>query len=270
MGLLSDLVTQGRIRNREDLRRVYRRLVKKLHPDSVAAHGERKGDSLTALPKEAPGYSPARRPVDFAALRRELEEAERLLAETDAEADVGIGRGRPAKDEGAASGPAPRSAKAAERKRERTPTPQPAHGKAATGKEAGALVEVDFDPGLLAAELRDLVARGFPVQTKALSRNKAYRDCVAVVSAQLALLTKDARSFARADAEMRSIRSTSFTLLYHVMQVLWNGLDWRLSGLPWMRREALRELALVRGELSRRGLRELPSLLSWIVDEDFD
>jgi len=244
MGLLSDLVAQGRIRNRDDLRRVYRRLVKKLHPDSAIARFPKSevGGSDGML-----GTSP-RVFVDFSELRKELEEAERLLAELETPGKIPPTVG------------APRPGLAG------SDMPKKTEPKAAKNRDdVPARV---FDRDLLIGELRDLVARGFPVHARALARNKAYRDCVATVSAQLALLTGDKDAFARADADMRIVRASSLRFVYHVMQVLWNGLDWGVMGMAWSRHAALRDYAVIRDELESLGLRSLDSLLSWIIEAD--
>lgn len=249
MGLLSDLVVQGKVRNREDLRRVYRRLVKKLHPDSAPVAMDAREGQMPGDPGRTRGF------IDFSDLRRELGEAERLLAELD---EAARERAAPETAPGEADGVKPGQGDADH---------SGAKGKA-EGRQATVVTRPKkaFDGALLANELRDLVARGFPVQPRALARNKAYRDCVAKVSEQLSLLTGDPRAFASADADMRVVRNSSLSLIYHVMQVLWNGLDWRLAGMAWSRAAALRDYAFIEGELAEKGLSALGALLSWIVD----
>ncbi|HUX38103.1 MAG TPA: hypothetical protein VMV44_09415 [Rectinemataceae bacterium] len=289
MGLLSELVAQGRVRNRDDLRRVYRRLVKRLHPDSAASRGEadaaREGGSIRADSADRENSVSAReaaaqggdatRPlpfVDFDELRKELGEAERLLAEldgiddrkgSDARHALKDGhahqqaRGHQNPGQGTEGGDAGVAAKEA--------------GSASTtgrGGSSPAAAPASFDRNLLIGELRDLVARGFPVQPRALARNKAYRHCVATISAQLALLTGEPDAFIRIDAEMRAVRASSLSLIYHVMQVLWNGLDWGLMGMDWSRLAALRDYGVIKEQLAAKGLVALDRLLSWIIEAD--
>jgi len=237
MSLFSDLIASGRIRDRDQLRRVYRRVVKRFHPDSAPRKGAEE-------PGEAAGASGGF--VDFDDLRRELDEAERLLAELSKPPE------KPAVVEASPSRPATRQ----------TPSPRtsPAASRAAA-REA-------FDRGILVTELRDLVARGLPVNVRAASRNRAYRDCVAKVSDQLALLSGDPERFALIDREMRRVKYGSLRLHYYVMQVLWNGLDWALMGYDASRDTALRDFGVIRDNLEELGLGALEALLAWIIEAD--
>ncbi|MEI6876049.1 MAG: J domain-containing protein, partial [Spirochaetota bacterium] len=152
MSLFSDLIASGKIRDRDTLRRVYRRLVKRLHPDSAP-----KSEVATVEAKP-------RTYVDFDNLKRDLAEAERLLLE--------LG---PGGDEGGTGAEARRSGATSEK-----PRPVPAQGKAHDRATPNRPL---FNRGILIAELRDLVARGLPVNLRAASRNRAYRDCVSTVGA---------------------------------------------------------------------------------------
>ncbi len=250
MGLLSDLVAQGRVRNREDLRRVYRRLVKKLHPDSAGAFARARDGAVggAAVGAAATTF------VDFDKLKKELGEAERLLAELDAAESVGTES--PATDS-FAKAPAQGGAKGA-----KIQSKTDAASLRTKGSRSG------FDRALLIGELRDLVARGFPVQPRALARNKAYRIGVATVSCQLSLLMGEADAFERVDADMRVVRASSLSLIYHVMQVLWNGLDWGMMGMEWSRHAALRDYGTIKDELEARKLVFLDRLLAWIIEAD--
>jgi hypothetical protein len=215
MSFLSDLVIQGRVKNRGDLRRVYRSLVKRYHPDALASRGV--SDSRAA---DIEGGG-----IDFAALREELTASEKLLAEM------------------------------ALRPRENV------------GDEAAASL-VAFNGQLLASELRDLVARSFPVNHRAFERNKAYREGIARISVQLDLLFGESGSFKKIDDEARLAWKDDFTIRYHINQVLWNGLDWRLFGYSWMRDAALRDYELAGEALRQLRLSRLDRLLSWIVDAE--
>ena len=239
MSLFSDLIASGKIRDRDTLRRVYRRLVKRLHPDS-APKGE--ATAVEAKPKAF---------VDFDNLKRDLAEAERLLLE--------LGSTRP-EDEGGIGAEARRS-DATSTKPQPAPPPRKAHDGASAKRAV-------FNRGILIAELRDLVARGLPVNLRAASRNRAYRDCVATVSAELALLSGDQERFARIDAQMRTVKYGSLRLHYYVMQVFWNGLDWASLGLPWSRDTALRDFGVIRDNLGELGLVELEALLAWIIEAE--
>jgi len=231
MSLFSDLVAKGRIRDRDQLRRVYRRLVKRLHPDSSGG--------VSAPPRSF---------VDFDSLKRELGEAELLLEEL---ADDSPGASAPERP--APSPPAPAT----------PPGPRPATRTPGPAGDSGAAPL--FDRDLLIGELRDLVARGFPVNARAASRNRAYRECVATVSSQLSLLTGDPLRFEKVDAQMGVAKYGSLRLHYYVMQVLWNGLDWGLSGYAASRDTALRDFGVIRETLVDLGMAELEALLSWII-----
>jgi hypothetical protein len=237
MSLFSDLIASGRIRDREQLRRVYRRVVKRLHPDSAP----RKAGEISGEAAETGGGF-----VDFDDLRRELDEAERLLAELSKPPET------PVAVEAAPPRPATR----------RAPSP-----RASPGATRHAERET-FDRRVLIAELRDLVARGLPVNVRAATRNRAYRDCVAKVSAQLALLSGDPERFALVDKEMRRVKYGSLRLHYYVMQVLWNGLDWALMGYDASRDTALRDFGVIRDNLEEQGLLTLEALLAWIIEAD--
>jgi hypothetical protein len=266
MSLFSDLIAQGKIRDREELRRVYRRVVKRLHPDSAG-----------------PGTSGRRGFVDFDRLKRELGEAEQLLEELaklplpSREPGVEVGmRSGDGNHAGTVSSVAKPKAQAppmgtsapSPPRRPWDSAPQAAHRRPPTGAASPMPVPVSFDRGLLIAELRDLVARGFPVNARAASRNKAYRDCVATVTAQLSLKSGDSGLFARIDTEMGAVKYGSLRLHYYVMQVLWNGLDWALSGYPASRDTALRDFGVIRDNLAQLGFSELDGLLAWIVEAE--
>ena len=275
MGLLSDLVAQGRVRNRADLRRVYRRLVKRLHPDSAIPRGPAEGPWAAATGEEGGSLArvEGRRPlpfVDFDELRKELGEAERLLAELDGPGDRPGDRSSDDRRGGSSEPLRREDGGGAEMARGPEPSLSRVFSDGARLNTAAgpATVSARFDRDLLIGELRDLVARGLPVQARALARNKAYRHCVATISAQLALLTGEPDAFLRIDAEMRVVRASSLSLIYHVMQVLWNGLDWGLMGMDWSRLAALRDYGVIRQELAALGLQDLDRLLSWIIEAD--
>ena len=248
MSLFSDLIASGRVRDREQLRRVYRSVVKRLHPDSAALGRPR-------------GF------FDFDRLRKELDEAELLLAELEAAPCPPADTVPAKKSKSSASAPLVAAERGGEKAARRREEASPGEWNDASSPLP---VTVDFDRSLLIAELRDLVARGFPVNERAAARNKAYRNCIAKVTAQLSMLTGESDRFSRLNSQMKTVKYASLRLHYYVMQVLWNGLDWalRVSPYPELRNTALRDLGLVRDSLLELGFVELEALLAWIVEAE--
>jgi hypothetical protein len=206
MSIFIGLIDSGRIRTREELKRLYRRMVKKYHPDS---HPE----SLSI--------------VDFDGLRREYREAELYLLEAG-----GQPRAKPL---------------------------VPAAPASAPNQQFSWNKERFFD------ELRDLVARGLPVNAKALSRNAAYRRSRDYVADCLDFLYGKAFTFEMLDEELRALSREHRRVHYYAKQVLWNSFDKHAQAFPNSERAARTWLDLSREPLEKLGLGALHRFLADLV-----
>jgi hypothetical protein len=125
-----------------------------------------------------------------------------------------------------------------------------------------------FDRPAFLAELRDLVARGFPVNARAASRNRAYRDSIASVGAALGTLFDDSGRFEKINGQLRYLKDKSQRIYWYAMQVLWNSFDFELAGIDNSRGIALRYLALIDRSLVDLGFVELRALFEALLGED--
>jgi len=191
------LVEDGKIESASELKTVYRRFVKRYHPDSRPA---------------------VARDVDFDELRRDYRAAAALLES----------RAGPMAD--GARGPA-----------------------------------FEYDAEKYVGELRDLVARGLPVNPRAVERNREYGRSIEYVSACMALVYGDSYSFADLDRQLASLKERVPNVLYYAREVLWSGFDYS-AGYPHMRHVAQRHLDWIRDSLDEMGLSSLRGFLEDFIE----
>ena len=105
-------------------------------------------------------------------------------------------------------------------------------------------------------EFRNLVARGFPVNLQAASKNRAYAASIRLVAAYLGRRFSDPELFSRVNRDARTLKRFHPRLHWYVLQIFWNLGDWRVTGFDYYRRIFLRHL-----EFIRESLDEFPDLL---------
>ena len=110
-------------------------------------------------------------------------------------------------------------------------------------------------------EMRNLVARGFPVNVQAASKNRAYTASIRQVSGYLEGRFHDAEFFPRANREARDLKRRHARIHWYVLQIFWSLGDWRLTGFDYYRRMFLRHLEFIRETLQDEGYLTLWRLL---------
>lgn len=115
-------------------------------------------------------------------------------------------------------------------------------------------------------EFRNLMARGFPVNVQAASKNPAYTASIRKVARFLELKFGDPEFFARANRESRQLKRHHGRMHWYAMQVVWFSGDWRFLGYDFHRRTALKHLEFVRETLEDEGFTALLRLLEYHLE----
>jgi hypothetical protein len=110
-------------------------------------------------------------------------------------------------------------------------------------------------------EIRNLVARGFPVNVQAASKNRAYTASIRQVSRYLEGRFHDPEFFPRVNRETRDLKRHHPRIHWYVLQIFWNLSDWRVTGYDYYRRIFLRHLEFIRETLEEEGYSTLWRLL---------
>lgn len=113
-------------------------------------------------------------------------------------------------------------------------------------------------------EFRELVARGFPVNVQAASKNRAYTASIRRLTKMLGDEFSDPDFFPRVNREARVLKRHHPRAHWYVLQVFWSLGDWRLTGYDSYRRISLRHLDFVRETLVE-GFPTLLTLLDSLV-----
>lgn len=115
-------------------------------------------------------------------------------------------------------------------------------------------------------EFRNLVARGFPINVQAASKNRAYAASVRTIGRYLELRFDDADFFFRVNRESRIVKRRHPRIHWYVMQIFWNLGDWRISGFDFHRRIFVRHLNFIRETLQDEGALTLLRFLEFMAD----
>lgn len=115
-------------------------------------------------------------------------------------------------------------------------------------------------------EFRNLVARGFPVNVQAATKNRAYTASIRQIGRSLEHRFGDADFFARANREARLLQRHNRKTLWYVLQIFWNLGDYRLTRYDYYRRIYRRHLAFIRDGLNDEGYPTLLRLVEDLVD----
>ena len=114
-------------------------------------------------------------------------------------------------------------------------------------------------------EFRNLVARGFPVNVQAASKNRAYAASVRVIGRYLELRFDDPDFFFRVNRESRVVKRRHPRIHWYVMQIFWNLGDWRITGFDFHRRIFVRHLKFIRETLEDEGAATLLRFLDFLA-----
>jgi len=114
-------------------------------------------------------------------------------------------------------------------------------------------------------EFRNLVARGFPINVQAASKNRAYAASVRVIGKYLEAWFNDPDFFFRANRESRLVKRRHPRVHWYVMQIFWNLGDWRITGFDFHRRTFVRHLNFIRETLEEEGAVTLLQLLEFLA-----
>lgn len=123
-----------------------------------------------------------------------------------------------------------------------------------------------FDRATFLAEFRDLVARGFPVNARAASKNKSYRRSIEYIDASFAALFDRRDAFAVVNEQLRNLRDGIPRVYWYAMQILWNSFDGQLSGLEYSRIIARRHYDCIVATLDKLGYAELKRLFLTLLE----
>ena len=122
-----------------------------------------------------------------------------------------------------------------------------------------------FDPETFMAELRDLVARGFPVSVKAVRKNKAYAVSIEHVSLCVDHLYNKAISFSDLDTQIKFLHRRIPRVYYYALQVLWSCFDCA-NGHADAKAVASRHLGCISYLLREMGFSSLDRFLGDIIE----
>jgi hypothetical protein len=122
-----------------------------------------------------------------------------------------------------------------------------------------------YDAEAFMAELRDLVARGLPVNQKAVSRNKAYAASIAYVSRGLEQLYGKEYGFADLDLQLKFLRRRIPRVYYYALQVFWSCFDCA-NGYAEAKMIAIRHLGCISHLLEEMGYAHLDEFLGDIIE----
>jgi hypothetical protein len=115
-------------------------------------------------------------------------------------------------------------------------------------------------------EIRNLVARGFPVNVQAASKNRAYTASIRQVSKYLEARFHDAEFFPKTNREARHLKRHHPRIHWYVLQIFWNLGDWRVTGFDYYRRIFLRHWNFIQETLADEGFLTLRRLLEDLVE----
>jgi len=115
-------------------------------------------------------------------------------------------------------------------------------------------------------EFRELVARGFPVNIQAATKNRAYAASVRKVSRYLEDRFADADFFPRANREARALKRHQPKTHWYILQIFWNLGDWRVTGYDYYRRIFKRHLEFIREALEEEELATLLKFLDYLTE----
>jgi hypothetical protein len=122
-----------------------------------------------------------------------------------------------------------------------------------------------YEAASFVGEFRDLVARGLPVNAKALRKNKAYAASMAYVSKGIAQLYGEAYSFPELDAQLKFLYRRLGRVYYYVLQALWSAFDCA-NGYLYAQAIALRHLDCVSSVLVEMGYASLDRFLRDFIE----
>lgn len=114
-------------------------------------------------------------------------------------------------------------------------------------------------------EFRNLVARGFPINVQAASKNRAYAASVRVIGKYLEARFDDPDFFFRVNRESRVVKRRHPRIHWYVMQIFWNLGDWRITGFDFHRRTFIRHLDFIRETLKDEGAMTLLTFLEFLA-----
>jgi hypothetical protein len=116
-------------------------------------------------------------------------------------------------------------------------------------------------------EFRNLVARGFPVNLQAASKNRAYAASIRLIAGYLGRRFIDPEFFSRVHRDARALKRFHPRVHWYVLQIFWNLGDWRVTGFDYYRRIYLRHLEFIRESLAD-DFPDLLKLLRFLVTEE--
>lgn len=122
-----------------------------------------------------------------------------------------------------------------------------------------------YDAAAFIGELRDLVARGLPVRTKAVRKNKAYAASIDYVSKCISYLYGEAYGFAELDEQLRFFYRRVPRVYYYALQTLWSSFDCA-SGYAYAKTIALRHLGCIAFLLREMGYESLDRFLADVIE----
>jgi len=126
--------------------------------------------------------------------------------------------------------------------------------------------DAPFNRAAFMAEFRDLVARGFPVNARAVSKNKSYRRSIEYVEASFARLFDRRDAFGVVNEQVRSLRDAIPRVYWYAMQILWNCFDGQAGGQDYYRTIARRHYDCIEATLDKLGYLALKRLFLMMLE----